>query len=114
MKKIVIATLALTPAIALAQGTSLGDILGTIGDLITSATPIIIALALLYFFWGLATFILAAGEEEKRASGRQMMIWGIIALFVIVSIWGLVGILQGTFGVDAGGTTDLPSVDLEP
>ena len=39
-----------------------------------------------------------------------MMIWGISALFVIVSIWGLVGILQGTFGVSGGGTTAIPGV----
>ena len=109
MKKIAIITLALAPAIALAQST-LGSILGTIGGLISTATPIVVALALLYFFWGLATYILAGGEEEARAKGKGMMIWGIIALFVIVSIWGLVGILQGTFGVSGGGTTAIPGV----
>ncbi len=108
MKKIAIITLALTPAIAFAQ--TLGGILATIGNLIAAATPIVVALALLYFFWGLATYILAAGEEEARAKGRSMMIWGIIALFVIVSVFGLITILQGTFGVTGGGTTAIPSV----
>ena len=108
MKKIAIITLALIPTIAFAQ--TLGAILTTIGTLIATATPIVVALALLYFFWGLATYILAAGEEEARAKGRSMMIWGIIALFVIVSIFGIISILQGTFGVTPGGTVQVPSV----
>lgn len=67
-----------------------GKILGTIG-------PIIVALALVYFFWGVSKFILHADDETKRSEGRQIMIWGIIALFVIVSVWGLVAVLNNTF-----------------
>ena len=39
-------------------------------------------------------------EEAKKAKGRSFMIWGIIALTVMISIWGLVRILTGTFNID--------------
>ena len=40
-------------------------VLDVIGDLIGFATTIVVALALLYFFWGLAKYILSAGEKES-------------------------------------------------
>jgi hypothetical protein len=102
MKKLalVTATALLIPGVVFAQ--TLQSMLSQIGNLINLATPIIAALALLYFFWGLATYILAAGDEESKSKGRNIMIWGIIALFVIVSIWGLVGALGRTFGIQQG------------
>lgn len=66
-----------------------------------SVIPLIFILALAMFVWGVAQFvILGAGEEAKREQGKQLMIWGIIALAVMVSVWGLVKILGNTFNID--------------
>jgi hypothetical protein len=52
------------------------------------------------FVWGVVKFFfINADEEAKRAQGKQYMIWGIIALAVMLSIWGLVSILGATFGI---------------
>lgn len=73
-----------------------------------SVIPFIFALAILMFIWGAVKFfIINADEEAKRAQGKQFMIWGIIALAVMISVWGLVGILGSTFGI---GTSVLPTV----
>ncbi len=65
-----------------------------------SVIPLIFALAAGMFVWGvLRFFIINADEEAKRAQGKQFMIWGIIALAVMLSFWGLVGILGGTFNL---------------
>jgi len=115
MRKVIgtIAAFAL-PFVALAQNNpDLGGIdsaTNQIGNIIDNLIPIIAALALLFFFWGLATFILAAGDEEKRKSGKQMMIWGIVALFVMAAIWGIIQFLGGLFGVQTGGSIDVPTV----
>lgn len=58
------------------------------------------ALALFAFFWGLAVFIFQAGDETARGRGKQVMLWGIIALFVIIAVWGIVALLQQIFGLD--------------
>ncbi|MFA5778282.1 MAG: hypothetical protein WC870_02215 [Candidatus Paceibacterota bacterium] len=66
-----------------------------------SVIPLIFALATVMFVWGVVQFfILNADEEAKRAQGKQFMIWGIVALAVMLSVWGLVGILGSTFGID--------------
>ena len=114
MKRIAILSVALlAPALALAAET-LDNVVGTVGGIIGALTPIVVALALLFFFWGLAKYILNAGDEAAKAEGRMIMIWGIIALFVMVSVWGLVQVLQQTFlgGTSTGETITPPSVQL--
>lgn len=82
-------------------GSKLQDYFGYITCVINnSVIPLIFTLATLMFLWGTVNFfILNADEEAKRAQGKQFMIWGIIALAVMLSVWGLVGILKDTFGI---------------
>lgn len=68
-------------------------------DLIKLAIPVVAGLALLVFFWGLAKFIARVGGDEKAVKeGRDLMFWGILALFVMVSFWGIMAFLSGQFG----------------
>jgi 4-amino-4-deoxy-L-arabinose transferase-like glycosyltransferase len=64
-----------------------------------SVLPLLVALAVLGFVWGVIQYFII-GDEKKREKGKDFMLWGIIAIFVIVSIWGLVKILGDTVGVD--------------
>lgn len=73
-----------------------------------SIIPLMFALAIAFFIWGVIQFlILGAGEEAKRTQGRQHMIWGIVALAVMLGVWSLVSILGGSFGIN---TSVLPQV----
>ena len=78
---------------------------------IVNLTPALAGLALLVFFWGVVKFIFNAGDEEKRREGKKFMLWGIIALFVVVSIWGIVIFIPRSLGTGVGGS--LPSPCLE-
>jgi uncharacterized membrane protein YidH (DUF202 family) len=64
-----------------------------------SIIPLIFALAIALFVWGVVQYVINADSEEKRKKGKQFMIWGIIALAVMISVWGLVKIVTNTFGV---------------
>ncbi len=81
-----------------------------IGNIVETATPIVAGLALLFFFWGLATFILAAGNEEAKERGRRIMIWGVVALFVMVTVWGLTTFLGNIFGIRQSQISETPYV----
>ncbi|MEI8174687.1 MAG: hypothetical protein WCG28_01925 [bacterium] len=65
-----------------------------------SVIPLIFALAIAMFVWGVVQYVINSDEESKREKGKQLMLWGIIALAVMVSIWGLVAILGNTFGIE--------------
>lgn len=113
MKKL-LATLPMLflPAVVFAQGQDLQGILDIILQLLNSLIPILIVIAIIGFFYGLAKFIFSAGDSEARGQGIQIMIYGVVTLFVIVSVWGLVAILQNTFDVDEEATTiETPGTD---
>ena len=57
--------------------------------------PILMSLAMLVFIWGVLKFIRNAGDEGERETGKQVMLWGLIGLFVMASVWSLVAILSG-------------------
>lgn len=83
------------------DNSKLQDVLCYITKIINgSVIPLIFAVATVFFVWGAVKFFLInAGEEAQREQGRQFMIWGIIALAVMLSVWGLVAMLGSTFGI---------------
>src|SRR3989344_7678054 len=60
----------------------------------------IFAAALVVFIWGVVQYMVNAGNSEKREEGRKFIIWGLVAFFVMLSIWGIINILATTFGID--------------
>ena len=102
----------LLPSIVLADNPLL-NVLGNFSKWIGDAIIIAIGLAIVFFFWGLAKYILLnAGDEEKKKEGRNIMIWGVIALFIMVSIWGIVSVLADTFGVDSKKNLDVKNINI--
>ncbi len=61
-----------TSAVGSTAGT-LGYIICKIGDLFNLVLPVLIALAVIYFVWGVASYVISADEEAKTA-GRDKMI----------------------------------------
>jgi len=101
------------PFLAFAQ-TDATSILFTIATFIANLIPVLITAALAYFIYGVVRFVIA-GDADKKAEARQIVIQGIIGLFVIVSVWGLVGVIQNTFQIGTGGVItgdQLPGVQF--
>ena len=75
-------------------------VIDPINQILSLVLPIIITLAILGFVWGLAKYIYSAGDESSKQEGRDIMYWGVIALFVMVSVWGLVELITKTFSIE--------------
>lgn len=73
----------------------------------TLVVPLIMSLAVIAFLWGILKYIQKGGEPAEREQARQFMLWGVIGLAVMASVWGLVRILTNTIGVPVG----IPSLD---
>ena len=102
------------PALALAQsGNTVGtatdgavgiqNIISTVSSIFAILIPVLVTFAVVYIIVGVIRYA-TANDDETQNTARKSILHGIIALFVIVSIWGLVGILNNTFGIDQGGT----------
>ena len=100
----VIISLLITPFVVFAQADNIDQFISTLTDIVALIIPVVVALAFLYFLWGLSKFILHADDESERAKGKSIMVWGIVALFVIVTVWGIIAVLQSTF-IGPGGIT---------
>ncbi|MEK7176894.1 MAG: hypothetical protein AAB719_01155 [Patescibacteria group bacterium] len=70
--------------------TDFNSVVMVIVDLITLALPVIFGLSVLVFVWGLVKFIFRVGGDEKAISdGKKLMVWGLIALFIVISLMSI-------------------------
>lgn len=110
-----VATLAPLSAFAADAGfESVDSAITTITNLIGRLVPLVISLGLVLFLIGVLKFITAGGDEEKRASARGMIIFGIIALFVMTAVWGLVNILKTTIFSNDTDVYVAPGIPIPP
>lgn len=85
----------LLPQVALAQTfRKFTDVSAMVVGLLNKLFPVLIALALLAFFWGMIKYIAKSGSDDGRKQGREVMVWGVTALFVMVSLWGIIAFMQ--------------------
>lgn len=112
MKKFIYTALASVPTLAFAQAnlSGISNLVTQAGQIIAKLIPIMFALAIVYFFWGLITYIRSAGDPKAAAEGRSIMIYGLIAIAIMASLYGLITWLQQTLGINGGGSVVLPTV----
>ncbi len=98
----IICSVILLPISAFAQAGDIFEFQDLIIDLLGRLGYLFWIIALTFFFWGLVKFINNASDTDEHEQGKQFMIWGLIAFFVLVSLWGIVNfILVDTLGIDA-------------
>ncbi len=114
LKKIFLSLLAFSPFLVLAAGDSLDTVIINIARLIQDGViPIIIGLALLTFLWGVMKYG-TSRDETSRKESIAIIINGIIVLFVMVSVWGLVALFFNFFGLNPSGPVNLQNKPIQP
>ncbi len=104
----IIASSLLVPALAFAQrqGSPEGNTVTNIVNNLTGAArlgvTLLFVVAMLVFVWGAIKLIVSAGDPEAIKKAKSFMWWGVIAMAVLASVFGLVTFLQSYFGVTAG------------
>lgn len=121
----------LLPILVSADGvTNLKGLITSVNEgIVGSLGTLFLAASVVAFFFGVARFILAqqSGVEKDIANGKQLMLWGVIALFVAFSIYGIIKFGQNqlnitntstivlpTFQIDSGGTKTNPTPSVTP
>ena len=100
-KKYILAAFSITSLPALAFAATSQTFGGVITDIIGYLNQVLfllMALAVLMFVWYIIQYFIKPNED--RAGARDYVLYSIIGFFVILSMWGIVNILNNTFGVD--------------
>ena len=112
MKKIITGILAVVPAVSFAAGANAFSILATLKAFVDRLIPFLIAAGLAYFIFGVIKYVIAKNPEDK-GQGSKIIVQGLIGLFVMLSVWGIIGVFQRTFqvGNTTVDTTNIPMVN---
>ena len=113
MYRIIITIGVLLPSFAFALVSGISDLIDMLIDYVSAIIPIFLSLAILTFFWGIIKFIAHTDDEKAREEGKRVMVWGMVAIFVMVSLWAIVGFIQESLGIGTygllGATPALPT-----
>ncbi len=70
-----------------------------ITNIVNPIIYLLMALAVVYFVWGVLMYIRNADNAEKKADGYKHMIWGIIGIFIMVSAKGIINLILASMGL---------------
>ncbi|MCF7835690.1 MAG: hypothetical protein K9M15_01035 [Candidatus Marinimicrobia bacterium] len=84
------------PCVVFAEATVKG-IFTTMTEIVGSIIPVLMALVVAVFIWGIVKFVGSAGSLEKKKEAKNLIVWGLVGVFVLVAFWGLISLLLNTF-----------------
>jgi len=62
---------------------------------------LLFGLAFIVFLWGIVEFIRDSHSDEGRSKGKQHVMWGVIGMFIMASVFGITSLIIESLGVDA-------------
>lgn len=78
---------------------------------INPAIAVIFALGFLFFLFGIVEFLWNLQKGGPKEAGKRHMIWGVIGITIMVSVYGILNLLMGTFGVGYSDLTDTSRIN---
>ncbi|KKT63272.1 MAG: hypothetical protein UW93_C0010G0010 [Parcubacteria group bacterium GW2011_GWC1_45_13] len=91
---------------------TISKLFGNITIVLNQLIGILFIVATLAFLWGVIQYVLASGDEKKLAEGKKYIIYGLIGLFVMLSMWGIVTAVRNTLFNTGGGNTIPRCIDV--
>lgn len=89
---------------------TLFDLIARIALIVHALIPVVLALEVLFFFWQIALVILRLGDDKAAESARKSLFWSVVAIFVTVSIWGIIQFAIAITGTPQGGICPPPQI----
>jgi len=80
--------------------TTLDSAEASILSVLKSIAPILVGFAVIFFLWSALKFSRFSQSDEERTQAKAMMDYGVVAIFVIISLWGIIAVLGNMLGLD--------------
>jgi hypothetical protein len=72
-----------------------------VDNIVTPLLELLFFLTLVLFIWGLIGFFKSGDDAEKRKEGQQHILWSVIGMFIMVSVYGILRLVAATVGQSA-------------
>jgi len=82
-------------------------------NIIENVVLVLSGLALVFFLYGLVLFLIHRNSQtssEKLEQDKKNIMWGLVALFVLVTLWGIIALAQSILGVDGDNNIKIPKI----
>jgi hypothetical protein len=60
---------------------------------------LLFAVATIVFAWGMVKFIVGAGDPTNREEGKKAILWGVVGMFIMMGVYGIIRVVLNTFSV---------------
>lgn len=57
---------------------------------------LIFSLAVVYFIYGLVRYLVSPDNEEVRKSSKSNMLWGLVGIFIMISVYAIINMIINT------------------
>jgi Type IV secretion system pilin len=102
----------------LTAGSTFSSAIQSLISIINLLVGVLSALAIVVFFWGLVRYIKDSGDAHDHAEGRERILWSLIALFILFSLWGILSLMSialfGTSTLNGGTDTSGQPLNIAP
>ena len=91
---------------------ALSDTIGRFTTYVINPALILLAAAGFFFFvFGLVEFMLKLSQGGDAKEGKQHMLWGVVGMVIMFSVYGIISLINSTFSLNAFGTPNTSAMD---
>lgn len=69
-----------------------------VSELFSPLYQLVAGVTILYFLYGAAKYVIDLNDPEKKTFGKSHLLWGTVGLFVVLSVGGILSMIDGFFG----------------
>lgn len=104
MKKVIAFSIAFAPFLASAQvvqsARDVNSLIVFLSGLLKTAVVLLLAAAVVFFLWNVFKYVMSAGDGEAKAEANKGIIYGLVGIFIMTAVYGLVNFLGGSLGLN--------------
>jgi len=76
------------------------NVMGAIIDAIINPLLLLLfSVGAFLFVWGLVEFLWKVDTEDGQKTGKQHMLYGLLGMFIMATVFGIISIITSTLGV---------------
>lgn len=77
---------------------------------------VVFAAGFFLFVYGLVEFLWNLNEGGDNKEGKAHMVWGVVGMVIMVSVYGILSLATNTFGIDMSNPVDnsAPATNVTP